>query len=89
MGSPVRHQQGGNDPIELLTRAIHIGSTGEDHWEAVRLMEAVQVQITGCAARHRGAGGEVVVLFDPATISAAVHLRRGDMHVFLEKGFLA
>ena len=36
-----------------------------------------------------GAGLEVVVLFDPTAIGAAVHLRGGHVNIFLEKRFLA
>ena len=83
-------QGAGNDAIELLAGAIDIGGAGEHHRKSIGMMEAVQVQITGCPADGIGsAGGEVVVLFDPATIGAAVHLWGSDMHVFLQKGFLA
>ena len=79
-----------NDSVELLPRSIHVGCSCEHYGEAISLMEAVQVQITGCTAHGiGGAWGEVVVLLDPATIGAAIHLRCGDMHVFLQKGFLA
>ena len=50
-------QRTGNDPVELLARAMHIGCTCEHNWEPIGLMEAVQVQITGCAAYGIGGAG--------------------------------
>ena len=84
-------QQGArNDAIELLPWAIHVGGSGEHHGEAISLMEAVEMQVASCPAHGiGGAGAEVVVLFDPTAIGAAVHLRGGHVNIFLEKRFLA
>ena len=77
-------QRAGNDSIQLLAWAINIRGSGEHDGEAIGLMKAVEVQIASCPTYGiGGARGEVVVLFDPATIGAAIHLWSGDMHVFL------
>ena len=51
-------------------------------------MEAVEMQVASCPAHGiGGAWAEVVVLFDPSAIGAAINLRGGHMNIFLEKLF--
>src|SRR5258708_13679572 len=75
----------GDDPIELLTGSIHVGSSGEHDREIVGLMKCPKAHVRR-RARHRVRRARIEwrVFFDETT-GASAHFRRGAMDIFLQE----